>query len=92
MQRNVEFSSNTGSSFEKTDILREICRFISYTLADLWFTDQIYNAGDYQKLCNSLRTTPKTLNTANKFWNPESSILTIPRTGIQVPSLYISSV
>ena len=39
---------------EKRDSLLEICRFISYRWADHWFTDQIYNADDYQKLCSSL--------------------------------------
>ena len=57
---------------ERRDSLLDICRFISYTWADHWFTDQMYNAVDYQKLCS--------VELIENFWNQEPSRLEIPRT------------
>lgn len=65
---------------ERRDSLLDICRFISYRWADHWFTDQMYNADDYQKLCSSLQGHEKALNSVKKFWNQEPSRLEIPRT------------
>ena len=52
---------------KRTDSLLEIYRFISYRWADHWFTDQIYNADDYHKLCSSMQVHGKTLNRMKKF-------------------------
>jgi hypothetical protein len=60
--------------------LLQICRFISYRWADHWFTDQMYDADDYQNLCRFLQDDAKALNCVKKFWNPEPSRLKIPRT------------
>lgn len=65
---------------ENRDSLLEICRFISYKWADLWFTEQMYNANDYQNLCSCLQVHEKALNCMKKFWNREPSRLEIPRT------------
>src|ERR1700754_3159305 len=50
---------------ERRVSLLEICRFISYRWADHWFTDQIYNADDYQKLCSSLQIHEKAFGIKN---------------------------
>ena len=34
---------------ERRDSLLDIWKFISYAWSDHWFTDQMYNADDYQK-------------------------------------------
>jgi hypothetical protein len=65
---------------ERRDSLLDICRFISYRWADHWFTDQMYNADDYQKLCSSLQGHEKAIDSVKKFWNQEPSRLEIPRT------------
>jgi len=64
---------------EKRSSLLYICRFISYTWADHWFSDQLYNADSYQNLCNSLQANQKALITMQKFWNREPSALNIQR-------------
>ena len=65
---------------EKRDSLLDICKFISYTWSNHWFTDQIYNADDYHKLCNSLQVHEKALNSVKMFWSQKPSRLEVART------------
>jgi len=65
---------------EERHNLLPICRFISYNWADLWFSDQLYNANDYQTLCSSLQGYEKAMKTVKNFWNTEPSKIQIPRT------------
>ena len=52
---------------ERRGSLLDIYKFISYTWSENLFTDQMYNADDYQKLCSSLQVHEKKLITVKKF-------------------------
>ena len=64
----------------RNSLLEVFCEFISHSWADHWFTDQTYNAADYEQLCGSLQGCEKAMNSVNKIWSKDPSRLAIPRT------------
>ncbi|CAI9729660.1 Hypothetical predicted protein [Octopus vulgaris] len=50
---------------EKRVLLFNVCRFIPYSCADFWFTDQMFNTHNYQKLCGSLQVHKKNFGVEN---------------------------
>lgn len=64
---------------QERTLLKDICEFISFVWADLWFTDQKYGATDYGSLAVALQPYQKAMATLNKFWNREPSRLNILR-------------
>jgi hypothetical protein len=61
------------------DTLRKVCSFISYDWADYWFSDQMYNANDFENLSEILKPYKKALNSLENHWNKEPSALNVPR-------------
>ena len=58
--------------------LEKICRFISYSWADYWFTEQKYEES-FTNLADILKTYKKALNTLEYHWKKEPSAIDIPR-------------
>ena len=57
----------------------EICNFICYNWAEFWFTDQRYQHDDFNKLKETLKPCKKVVNTLQRYWDPDPSVLDIPR-------------
>ena len=52
---------------------------LCYNWAEFWFTDQRYQHDDFNKLKEMLKPYKKALYILQRHWNPDSSVLDIPR-------------
>ena len=59
--------------------LEKICSFICYNWAEFWFTDQRYQHHDFNKLKEMLKPYKKASYILQRHWNPDPSVLDIPR-------------
>ena len=52
---------------------------LCYNWAEFWFTDQSYQHDDFNKLKEMLKPCKKASYTLQRHWNPDRSVLDIPR-------------
>ena len=64
---------------ENRSSLRDVCKFISNSWANFWFSDQLYKENDFASLSTILQQHQKALNTLRNHWSQETSPLNIPR-------------
>ena len=61
------------------EMLEKICNFICYNWAEFWFTDQSYQHDDFNTLKEMLKPCKKVSYTLQRHWNPDPSVLDIPK-------------